>query len=374
MLRIGHISININTLTDNFGTVIHDWSFQQFLRKHGYSHTECINYVEDKYCKSIWGIRIPFYWYKTFRHIKSLFPYLIRYNRICRFYKKTGFAISRNCYLGSKDMDQKKLPYDLVICVSDVIWSLRGNSFSKPFYLASESMKGKKKIAFSPGLGTTDFTEEQKEEQKRWINDIEFVSCRGTFVAEYISQLTGRNIPALLDPVFLLDRNDYNKVAARKFWNRRYLLFYQPMQKNEYMLKSAVEFAKAHDLEVVEISVDYKKDSQFLRHQVLTASCEDFISAVRDADAIFTNSFHMVCFSIIYQKDFYCFARKYNSKTIDICETFDVKERFITDGEFREKKPIDYKSVHQIMVEQSHIAQTWLLDAIRSCEEQYMTE
>ena len=69
---------------------------------------------------------------------------------------------------------------------------------------------------------------------------------------------------------------------------------------------------------------------------------------IKNAEIIFSDSFHAVCFSIIFKKQFYAFSRRTGRKIEDICREFDLEERFIK-NKFIEGKDINYKEVYNIL-------------------------
>lgn len=70
------------------------------------------------------------------------------------------------------------------------------------------------------------------------------------------------------------------------------------------------------------------------------------MSLIQNAEVVFSNSFHAVCFSVIFKRDFYVFNRKTGQKMKDICCRLGLENRFV-DGSFSEQEPIDYESVYQ---------------------------
>ena len=69
---------------------------------------------------------------------------------------------------------------------------------------------------------------------------------------------------------------------------------------------------------------------------------------VRGAEAVFCNSLHGVCLSILFHRDFYAFDRKGGGdKYRDLCDRFGLGGRFIGPEGFREAPPIDWAAVDE---------------------------
>ena len=83
--------------------------------------------------------------------------------------------------------------------------------------------------------------------------------------------------------------------------------------------------------------------------QVLWGGPSEFLSAVRHADVVMTDSFHATVFSILFKKQFYTFQRfkagawnNQNSRLENLLGKLAIKGRFVTDGNFDNVPPIDY--------------------------------
>ena len=68
-----------------------------------------------------------------------------------------------------------------------------------------------------------------------------------------------------------------------------------------------------------------------------TAGPEDFLSLIKGAKYVFTDSFHATVFSIIFKKEFLVFSRanaiKMSSRLYSLTELYDCKERFLAKQE-----------------------------------------
>ena len=82
------------------------------------------------------------------------------------------------------------------------------------------------------------------------------------------------------------------------------------------------------------------------------------------ADVVFTNSFHAICFSVIYEKDFYAFTRSLNGKVIDICKTLGLEDRYLENNKIKKIEHIDYKKVTKRVEELKNRSQKWIINAL----------
>jgi hypothetical protein len=164
----------------------------------------------------------------------------------------------------------------------------------------------------------------------------------------------------------LLEEKDYDIICAERLLEKQYLLLYLPVNDNEKLRKHADEYAKKYDLEILEISTKLKAYKQGNFICVGDAGVEDFLSAIKNANIVFTNSFHAICFSIIFNVQFYAFSRAFAGKVRDICEVFELTDRFFPDDDFVEKHPIDFEQINKTHNELKCKSAAWLRKSIES--------
>jgi hypothetical protein len=260
------------------------------------------------------------------------------------------------------------LDYDCIICESDVIWSpsSTGGKFDPSFFLALDSMKDKKRIAYAPSLANAEFSIEQEEEFVKLLDNLDFISTREKYGAEYINKLSKREATHVLDPTMLLNEEDYFPITGKRLIPDKYLLIYFPLQFMPKLVEQAKQYAKKKGLKVVEIS-SYSLEK--FRHKTFTAAgIEEFLSLIKNAEVVFSNSFHGVCFSVIFEKEFYAYSRKTGRKIEDICRLLGLENRFIRNFDFSEQEPIDYDKINKIIIENRTKSLEWLKEAINNEE------
>ena len=367
--KIGTISLNINTDDFNYGAILHSYAFQKYVNDYLKLDCEIINYVTPKL--ENYNRKNPLFEYIKQKRIKTFLRTLLRYNMYRNRYKKFEKFEEEHMKISSESYNQTKLnmanlSYDTVICESDVIWSpgFVGGKFDKAFFLALDSMKDKKKIAYAPSMADCD-VKNQEEDLIRYLSQIDYISCRETYEKKYLDQFTDKKIEHVLDPVFLLEKKDYEKLIIKRLIKQKYILLYLPVNDNKKLRKSAREYARKNNLKILEISTQLKW--HFGQKNILNAGVQEFLSAIANAEIVFTNSFHAICFSMIFNREFYVFSRKYNGKIRDICQLFDLDDRFLSDDNFEIKEKINYDLLNKKIENKISYSKKWL-DAALSGE------
>ena len=282
-------------------------------------------------------------------------------------FQNEHMTISKEKYT-QKKLNDAKLPYDTIICESDVIWSpkLTKGEFDPSFFLSLDSMKDLKKIAYSPSMGDGDLEEKYQKEFKNYLKNIDYISCRESYQVNIIKQYTNKEVTKVLDPVFLLDRKDYKNIIGSRLVDKKYIMLYLPVNNNKKLREYAKEYAEKNGYYIIEISTKLEKRKNDKIWRIPDAGIEEFLSALTNAEVIFTNSLHAICFSIIFKKQFYAFSRKYAGKVRDICEIFGLSNRYFEDDNFVEQKKINYHDVHKKYKVLQKESQEWIINALKA--------
>lgn len=370
-MRIGTISLNINAPDFNYGAVLHSWAFQQYLGKLNFvEYTEIIDYTMPKLEGQ--NLKYPVLTNLKQKHLRRALKYMrnhrlydIRYKKFCEFISNN--ILKSDIKYTQKKLNNAKIDYDCVICESDVIWSpgFSGGHFDKSFFMALDSMSDLKRIAYAPSMANGDLNREQEDELKELLKYPQFISCRESYEKEILEKYTDKTITHVLDPVMLLEAGDYDVITADKMVKENYLLLYLPVDDNVELRKYANQYAKKKGLKVVEISTYLNSKNSENEICYGAAGIEEFLSLIKNAEIVFTNSFHAICFAIIFNIQFYAFSRAYAGKVKDICNVFELQERYFEDNIFRENEPIDYEKVNKIRDELAEKSKQWLISSLQ---------
>ena len=129
----------------------------------------------------------------------------------------------------------------------------------------------------------------------------------------------------------------------------KYILLYLPVNNNADLKKHAKEYAKKYNYKIIEISTKLIRKQSEKEVIIPDAGIEEFLSLLKYSECVFTNSFHAVCFSVLFKKDFYAFSRKYAKKVEDICNILNLDNRYFIDDNFKEQKSINWKKVYSLL-------------------------
>lgn len=240
---------------------------------------------------------------------------------------------SKKTYITKDDFGDELSEYDALVCGSDQIWNLNIIDDSV-FFLDIPKMGSKtQKVAYAPSI-TEAMNPQQVDKIKNRIKDFKALSMRERQSAETYTQLLGRKVKNVLDPVFLLDQEDWLKIEEKpegieKPFILSYGLVSDPLFKDCISeLKKKYKGIKHVDLQVRPFN---KYNAEICTNRF---SPENFVWLFRNAEYTCTSSFHGTCFSIIFNKNFMSVPARDRSLRIEnIVEIVGLEDRHIKSSE-----------------------------------------
>lgn len=268
--------------------------------------------------------------------------------------------ITTNRYESNEELKENTPNADAYLCGSDQIWnSLHKNGRDKAFYLDFVP-NNKIKASYAASFATDSIDDKYKPMVKELVQELDGVGVREISGVNILHDLGIEKAVNVLDPVFLLDKNEWDKIGEEKF-NEKYVLVYD-FDNNPLVKKIANDIAKKKEYKIYTVS-HYKagyEDKSF-RY----SGPETFIALIRNAEFVISNSFHAVAFSIIYEKQITIVNRTeaINTRMRDLLEGLNLKNRLVKDDNYDTDElleKIEYKAVKNILNEKIKFSKDYL--------------
>ena len=357
-MRIGILTFH---RAENYGALLQAYALKTYLEYLG-NNVEFVDYW-PKYHSEFYSL----FSYNAFRkcNIKGklyyLFVYVIRFfSKILRKKRLQRFMhhhLGLSKYPLYTDSACKTERYDVVIYGSDQIWRkhhLGGVEFDS-WYFGSDNIIADNKIVYAGSMGNINNTSEDDDFLKKMMNNFDSISVRERDLQDYLGKL---NVCSTFvnDPVFLLSKDEWLKIEEKPRNKGKYILFYNLLLTKESE-KFAIELSKKTGMPLYEIN--YK--SLFPRHGVnlvRSASIEQFVGLINNAEFVVSNSFHGVALSLILEKQFLAvgFGERSN-RVVSLLNRLDIIDHYSEFGvENLDFRPINYQDVRkriEVFVRQS---------------------
>jgi len=312
----------------NYGAVLQTYGLYTYLKKKGFDIT-LIDYYSDEHASR-------YHFYHQPKSIKNLFYYIIKTSFLSDYIsKKKKFNEFRNKHFKLtrryKSISEILFNWDIILTGSDQVFNIN-HSDRIPYFQPFKKKANQIKAAYAPSFGINNLNDEIKEKISNLVKDFDFISCRESLGAHFLSQITGMKVEHVLDPVFLLDAKEWSSIASERLVKEKYLFVYDLNGK-----KPLIDIAKklSADHKIVVLSNDpiasLRKGYRGVDVFIKSASIEDFISLIKYADAVITDSFHGTVLSIIFEKPFYSYIalETASSRIIDILTILSMENRLI---------------------------------------------
>lgn len=225
--------------------------------------------------------------------------------------------------------------YTAVVSGSDQLWSPAGlpTNYYNLMFVPDEI----RKISYASSFGVKQIPWYQKGRTSQYLKRIDYISMREKRGSEIVKELTGRQVPTILDPVFMFDRSGWeNLIPKRKLINNPYIFAYF-LGSNPEHRKAVKQVAKELNCQVValrHLDQYIPEDETFGDIAPYDIAPDQFLNLLRGALYVCTDSFHGSCFSIIHRKSFVIFNRypeeskhSKNSRIDTLCENLGLQDR-----------------------------------------------
>ena len=253
--------------------------------------------------------------------------------------------------------------YDGVICGSDQVWNPDITGFDKRYFL-DFCGEHTKRISYAPSFGITEFSPQFRDGITEHVRRFDLLSAREAHGRDLLRQLTGRDVPMVLDPTFLLSREDWMQLEEKHPAAREPYILYYTVLRSDTLLRFCLQKAREEHLKVVFVGGNPIK--QLKNKEVEYAydlSPGQWLYLLHHADCVVTNSFHGTAFSIHYEKNFYLeMSSLTNSRLQQIVDTAGLQDRVV--GPACGSGDIDYDLVRRRIAPEKEASLAYLKKAV----------
>lgn len=353
------IAILTQPLHINYGGNLQAFALQMVLKKSGHE-VETINYPWPK--KNELWVTLSFiknYIYSR----KCTFSYTSK--EMYKISKEHRNFIDKNIKLSPEIVNTQQLKnyfskndFDAVIVGSDQVWRKEYSPCIENFFLDFvKDHSNLIKISYAASFGVSEWNYSQLLTKKIYtlIRLFDHISVREDTAVALLKNNLDINSTQVLDPTLLLTEKDYAQFLKKK--SEESYIF-------SYILDSTESKKKFLDIVKNNLGTDIlnilpaksKKDKLFLRSEDYSSymykSIEEWLTGIKYADYVVTDSFHGMVFSILFKKQFIVLANKERgvSRFTSLLGKLDLMDRLIQDFDSIDivnifKKSIDYSSV-----------------------------
>ena len=197
------------------------------------------------------------------------------------------------------------LGYDVYISGSDQIWNynITGGRFDPVYF--GDIAGAKNCVVYAASAQDTPFPlDKEIAFQDRLVECNRPIGIREEKLANYVTRLTGVKHPVVLDPTLLAGRDFIDRLPETGKPNHPYILIYQidsnPATDVSVKKLEEVFGCRTYTMTVPRLGSIHGRKGK--------AGPEEFLTLLKNAEFLVTNSFHGIALSLLLEKDFYVYS------------------------------------------------------------------
>lgn len=290
----------------NYGASLQAYALATTINKMGYS-CEIINFETERFVasremfsrrpqrpKEVIKIasRVPYY--KSLKRRQALFD----------SYTEECLPISP-LYRTEQEVIAHAEDYKCIVCGSDQIWNLSQDDApaANPLFFLNFP-KAQRRVSYAASFGKWVKEAQQHEDLfLPWLRQFDAISVRETSGVEYVHSL-GLDCALCLDPTVLLDAEDYNEICVERLIPEKYVLLFFWACTDD-VVRAAKEVSRQLQLPIYNIVPPPRAMFKRVKRK-LDVGPREFLSMIKHAEFVVTNSFHGTAFSTTYEKPYVC--------------------------------------------------------------------
>ena len=358
MKKIGILTLSAS---DNCGSLLQAYALQTVLQDRGYD-VEIIDFTTP-ISEKMYRIFHPGYISSPKMFFGQIIRYkdLIKQKRDYQQFRQERLRLTEQRYSsidGLRTIDGK---YEAIVCGSDQIWNPEITEGFQDGYFCAFPKKGGTEIrcvAYAASIGSERLEEKYEKAFSRLLSNFDAVSLREPCSAAFVGRLYGKEIQTVLDPVFLLEREEWEaflknlpgkKCSDRK---RKYIALYY----TEYNPSMAGYLERLEERTGLgTLILKPQRQMHVWSRGAEYAVCHDpleFLHGLFHAEYVVTNSFHGTAMSILFHKKFAVFSHQTRGARIrDVLKAAHLENRLAQEARDadRMEERIDWDEVDRAL-------------------------
>lgn len=301
-------------------------------------------------------------------------------------FASTHFHLSQR-YDSKADLTKAAHNFSAFIVGSDQLWL--PSNIAADYYTLNFVPDDVKRIALATSFGISELSTKYGLLAKKFLNRIDYVSVREVSGQKLVLKWANKDVPVVCDPTVLFSAEEWGSALdanenGKRFADGQKYLFVYFLGNNPWERDIVTEVSKETGLKIVQIAhcdEFVKSDVGFADFTPYNVGPKEFVELIRDAEYVFTDSFHCTVFSMLNHKRFFTFprypqdgavstnGRLYSLLSLVKQESRLVKQNDVNDWNVRihiSEEP-DYLEIDRELGTLRAFTWNWLQEALKGC-------
>ena len=290
-------------------------------------------------------------------------------------------VFAKENYICSSDFFPANAPQIIEQCCntlvvgSDQVWNRQFFPESLKYFQLDFAGDRVRKIAYGASFGAKEFVPPAAEYAQLYQR-FDKIGVREHFGVDVCKKQYGVDAEFVLDPVFLLDVQEYDALAnCSKRNEKEPFIFSYIFFPNKQFMEFRREIQKRlGGIKIISTTQANWESRDDLRHAFEfehiegNITVEDWLYYIKNAEFIITDSFHATCFSLFFKKNFAAVPHAVSDRFTTLSQLGNAGSHISTQlsDEFCSRclQPLDYASIDQDLERERKRSKKWLDNAL----------
>lgn len=302
----------------NYGAFLQGYALQEAVKKlYPNDEVYMIDFVNKKH-----AVKNTLGWFRYNPNKDSIKSYMQKI-KLPRIFKKTQKKYYNLTKRIKNTEDLNNLNLDAIIVGSDEVWHYEDIA-RHPMKFGYE-VKVPKLIAYAPSTGSSNVKEGIPEYVKEGMKNFTGLSARDDNAEELIKNVLGKECTRVLDPTLLYEFPEYSSKFVDYIKSQKYILMYYCDNLPDTIKNEIIEYANKNGYKIFGAG-EYKK---WFTETFVDINPFEWVEMFRNAQIVFTGTFHGAVFSIKSRKNFYVYLTNPSriKKVGSLLKQFGIEDR-----------------------------------------------
>lgn len=302
--------LNFHFSNNNYGAVLQTYALQQYLESVGYT-SENIDLKPKTYWKS--------------RIVEAILG-----NPFEKFRKKYVKISEKSFFKTSVEFQEYVNKYEAFIVGSDQIWRPSYCEFPEAYFL-NFARDNQLKVSYAASFGVDYWERENEiEKYKKLLSRFDAISVREDSGLTICNTSFMMGATHVLDPTLLVDKVAFERLLHTDAKKTKKIIYYKLDQDQDFI--NSIQFL-SEKLKVSSEDIYYDEKHFLGKVFKKFKSIPYWLTAIANAEIVVTDSYHCVCFALLFEKDFLYYVNKNNrglTRIQSLLHLLNLEHRIIT--------------------------------------------
>ncbi|AJR09500.1 polysaccharide pyruvyl transferase family protein [Photobacterium gaetbulicola] len=342
--------LNFHYSTHNYGAVLQAASLAKYIESLGYD-VEHIDFIPQDDSKTL-KRQLRTYLGKVARALKLLPPLSekkqkgAKNNEVFDYFRYNWIKTSNEKFTTGDDLKRYNFEYDAVVVGSDQVWRPAYTTDNMMFYFLSFLPDNVRRVAYAASFGVSEWESKYNNKVnlvKKELEKFKAISVREDTGVSICEETFGVTSEHVLDPTLLVGREFFQSLLPVTSKLKYHKVVYYKLDVDAEFKLFIDKVSQSYSNSVENIYLE-KTGADYSFYPV-----DMWVDKIAKSDVVITDSFHCVCLSILFEKEFVCIINENRgiSRIKSLLHALGIEGRLfnnVNDIDFSKLEKIDYQN------------------------------